>query len=105
MKQTSIQEAEDAINEEIAKIVNDEISDYEIEKVKNKFESVYQFGQLSALNKAMELAYQELLGDADRINHEVENYRKVSKSDITRVSKQLFDVNNSTTLYYLSKQS
>ena len=105
MKQTSMQETEDAINEEIVKIVNDEISDYEIEKVKNKFESVYQFGQLSALNKAMELAYQELLGDADRINHEVENYRKVSKSDITRVSKQLFDVNNSTTLYYLSKQS
>ena len=104
MKGISIDEAENAINEELLKIATDEISDYELEKVKNKFESVYQFGQLNALNKAMELAYQELLGDANRINQEIDNYRKVTKTDIKKVAKELFNVNNSSTLYYLTNQ-
>lgn len=89
MKGISIDEAENAINEELLKIATDEISNYELEKVKNKFESVYQFGQLNALNKAMELAYQELLGDANRINQEIDNYRKVTKTDIKKVAKEL----------------
>ena len=104
MKGISIDEAENAINEELLKIGTDEISNYELEKVKNKFESVYQFGQLNALNKAMELAYQELLGDANRINQEIDNYRKVTKTDIKKVAKELFNVNNSSTLYYLTNQ-
>ena len=104
MKGVSMKDAEDAIDEEIQKIINVDISDYEIEKVKNKFESVYHFSQLSALNKAMELAYQELLGDADRINQEIEKYRNVNKAEIKRVSKSLFDRNNASVLYYLSKQ-
>ncbi len=104
MKGISIDEAENAINEELLKIGTDEISNYELEKVKNKFESVYQFGQLNALNKAMELAYQELLGDANRINQEIDNYRKVTKAEIKKVAKELFDANNSSTLYYLTNQ-
>jgi predicted Zn-dependent peptidase len=104
MKGITVNEAENAINDELLKITTDEISDYELEKVKNKFESVYQFGQLNALNKAMELAYQELLGDANRINQEIDKYRKVTKADIKKVANELFDVNNSSTLYYLTNQ-
>lgn len=103
IKGVKMEDAENAINEEIENIIQGDIRDYEIDKVKNKFESVYQFGQLSVLNKAMELAYQELLGDAERINHEVEKYRAVNKQDIQRVAKQMFNPNNSSTLYYLSK--
>ena len=79
------------------------LAKYNYIKVKNKFESVHQFGQLSAMNKAMDLAYQELLGDANLINHEVENYRNVSANDIKRVASQLFDANNCSTLYYIAK--
>lgn len=103
IKGVSMKSAESAIDEEIQKIIHTDISDYEIEKVKNKFESVNQFSLLSALNKAMELAYQELLGDANRINHEIEKYRSVTKTDIKIVSESLFDNNNSSVLYYLSK--
>lgn len=97
-------EAENAINIELQKIITDPIDNYEIEKVKNKFESVYQFGQLSALNKAIDLSYHELLGDANKINQEVEKYRSVTKEEIQTVASELFNKNNSSTLYYFSKK-
>jgi hypothetical protein len=75
-----------------------------MEKVKNKFESVYQFGQISVLNKASDLAFYELLGDANKINTEIENYRNVSIDDVKDISKKLFMKSNSSTLYYLSKK-
>ncbi len=65
---------------------------------------MYEFGQLSALNKAIDLAYHELLGDAERINHEIEKYRSVSKDEIRDVASKLFNIKNSSTLYYLSKK-
>ena len=99
-----MEEAENAIDLELQKIISDPINEYEIEKVKNKFESVYQFGQLSALNKAMDLAYSELLGDANRINQEIEKYRSVTKDEIRTVASELFNKNNSSTLYYISKK-
>ena len=104
MKETSIEDAENAINNELSQIIEGNITDYEIEKVKNKFESVFQFGQQNILNKAMDLAYYELLGDADKINDEVKNYRQVTKEEIKRVASKIFNNNNSSTLYYLSKE-
>jgi predicted Zn-dependent peptidase len=105
MKSVKMDDAEKEINSELNKIVEGKIDDYEIEKVKNKFESVFEFGQLSATNKAMDLAYNELLGDANRINLEVKNYRSVTKEEIQKVATNLFNVNNSSTLYYLSEKS
>ncbi len=104
MHGVDMSEAEAAINEELNQIIEGNINDYEIEKVKNKFESVYQFGQLSGLNKAMNLAYYELLSDAELINHEIEKYRSVSKNEITQTASTLFRNENSSTLYYLAKK-
>jgi predicted Zn-dependent peptidase len=103
MKGISVDKAEKAIENELIKIYEGNIDDYEINKVKNKFESIHQFGQLSAMNKAMDLAYQELLGDADRINYEVQNYRNVCKEDIKRVASEMFKNTNCSTLYYIAK--
>jgi len=103
MQDTKMADAENAITMELDEIKAGKIDAYEIEKVKNKFESVTQFGQTSVLNKAMDLAYQELLGDADRINQEIEKYRQVTLEDIKTTATKLFDVNNSSSLYYLSK--
>ncbi|MCK5028483.1 MAG: insulinase family protein [Bacteroidales bacterium] len=105
MKSVKMEDAEKAINSELNKIIEGKIEDYELEKVKNKFESVFEFGQLSATNKAMDLAYSELLGDANRINLEVKNYRSVTKKEIQDVATKLFNTNNSSTLYYLSKKT
>jgi len=104
MNNVEMKDAEEAINAELNEIVIGNINDYEIEKVKNKYESVSQFGQISTLNKAMDLAYHELLGDANRLNHEIEKYRSVSKDEIQHVASKMFKKDNSSTLYYLSKK-
>jgi len=104
MKGVSIDEGEQAIEHELTELKNNLVDDTEIEKVKNKYESVFQFAHISALNKAMDLAYHELLGDAEKINQEVPNFSAVSKQDVQRVAATLFHPNNSSTLHYISKK-
>jgi len=104
IKNIKMLDAENAIEIELNKLITEEINEVELEKVKNKFESVYQFGQISTLNKATDLAYHELLGDANKINQEIEKYRNVTIEDVKTLAKQMFTKNNSSTLYYLSKK-
>jgi zinc protease len=44
-----------------------------------------------------------LLGDANRVNNEMEHYRKVTPADIQRVANTVFTPENSSTLYYYAK--
>ena len=101
---TSLEKAEAAIWEELELLKNDLISDNELQKLKNKIESQQAFGDAGALNKAMNLAYYELLGDANLINTEINNYNKVSAQDIQRVAKEIFTKENSSVLFYKPKK-
>lgn len=100
----SLEAAERAVWEELEVMKAEEVSDFELEKVKNKYESQQIFSNMNYLNLASELAFHELLGDAERINQEVENYRKVDKAQIRRVANALFDEANCNILYYKAKQ-
>ncbi len=96
--------AEDAIWEELNKIASQKVDEYELQKVKNKVESTLVFSEISYLNKAMNLATHELLGDANDINKEVEKYQKVNTDDILNKSAEIFRKENCSTLYYHSKK-
>jgi predicted Zn-dependent peptidase len=76
------------------------IDDVELAKVKNKIEANLVLSEINILNKAMNLAYFELLGDADMINHEAEKYQQVTSNQIARVAKELFSESNCSTLLY-----
>ena len=101
---TSLEKAEAAIWEELELLKNDLIAENELQKLKNKIESQQAFGDAGALNKAMNLAYYELLGDANLINTEINNYNKVSAQDIQRVAKEIFTKENSAVLFYKPKK-
>jgi len=101
---TSFEEAENALNEEISYLHHDLISEYELEKVQNKFESNFTFEESSTLNKAMNIAFYELLGDAEKINLEVQKYRNVKPESVRNVAKMLLNENNCSTLYYKSSK-
>ena len=58
------------------------------------------FSETSVLNKAMNLAINELLGDANKVNTDIEAYRKVSAEDIRRLANEIFNESNSSTLIY-----
>jgi hypothetical protein len=59
---------------------------------------------MSVMNRANSLAIYELLGDADMMNTELGKYQAVTAEEILATSRQLFDPNNSNTLYYHSGQ-
>lgn len=99
-----IDTAETAIWKELKIMADEDVLDYELEKVKNKIESTMAFSEMSILNKAMNLAYYELLGDVEMINTELDRYLSVSLDDIKRVSSELFRKENSSTLIYLSQE-
>jgi len=96
--------AELSIWEELNKMASIKVDEYELQKVKNKIESTLVFSEISYLNKAMNLATHELLGDANDINKEVDKYQKVSANDILNSSAKIFRKENCSTLYYYSKK-
>ncbi len=102
VKGVSMEEAEEALNDEIENIKLHEINGIELEKVKNKIESTIEFSEVNVLDKAMNLAYFELISDADLINEEISIYNNVSKQNIIKVANEVFNNNNCSTLYYLA---
>jgi len=93
-------EAENAICEELNKLTEQTVTDQELEKVKSKIEANHIFSSLSVLNKAMYLAYFEMLGEANNWNEELKHYQSVTKTDIMKKAKDLFRKNGQNTLYY-----
>ncbi len=103
MNGISVDEAIKATNYQLEKLKLKEIPDEELVKVKNKLESSLVFSEISILNKAMNLGYYELLGNAQLANMEIDKYRKVTPGKMQTIAQELFDSQNSSTLYYLSK--
>jgi len=97
--------AEKAIWAELDKLKTELVADAELTKVKNKVESVLVFSEMSLLDKAMNLAYYELLGDAALLNQETEEFLKVKAEDIKRISNETFNPDSSSTLYYLTEEN
>jgi len=105
LENISIEQAETAIWEQLEILKSGEISADELTKVKNKTESTMIFSEMSLLEKGMNLAWSELLGDADLINHETEKYLAVTAADIKEQANKLFRRDNSSTLIYLAEKS
>ena len=100
VKGVKMETAEAAIHEELIKLQQDGISQRELDKVKNKTESMIAFEDMTITNRAASLAMYELLGDADLINKELDRYRAVTAEQIQAECKIIFDENNCNTLYY-----
>jgi predicted Zn-dependent peptidase len=94
-----------AILHEIKLLQSETISQEELDKVKNKIESMIAFEDLSLLSRANNLAFYELLGDAEKMNEEFENYNRVSAAEILTHANSILQENNCSTLYYLAKQN
>ncbi|WP_212000969.1 pitrilysin family protein [Chitinophaga sp. HK235] len=103
VKGVKMKDAEKAIQVELEKLQNEIISDRELQKVKNRVESLLAFEDMSLLNRANNLAFYELLGDASLMNKEFENYEVVTTADIHREAQLLFDEKNANTIYYYAE--
>ncbi len=104
-KNVSIETAEAAIWEELELLKNSEVTVEELTKVKNKVESTMIFSEMSLLDKAMNLAFFELLSDAEMMNAETDKYSKVTAEEILELSRKMFVKENSSTLIYLAEKA
>jgi zinc protease len=102
VKGIKMTDAENAIELELDKMKNALVAEPELQKVKNKTESMIAFEDMSVMNRANSLAYYELLGDASWMNFELEKYGSVTTEDILQESRNIFRKENSNTLYYYS---
>lgn len=100
VKGVKMKDAEKAIQQELEKLQKEIIPERELQKVKNRVESLLAFEDMSLLNRANNLAFYELLGDAAMMNREFENYEDVTSEQIHQEAKLLFDEKNSNTIYY-----
>jgi predicted Zn-dependent peptidase len=103
VKGVDIHEAEKAIEDLLKDLKEKKIDEKELQKVKNKTESLMAFEDLTLMNRANSLAYYEFLGDASLMNTELARYQDVSADDIIAESRRIFDEQNSNTLYYMAE--
>ncbi|TDH18371.1 insulinase family protein [Segetibacter sp. 3557_3] len=103
VKGTRMEDAELAVQEEIEKIKESPVAEKELEKVKNKTESLIAFEDMTIMNRANSLAFYELLGDANLMNTELSKYHELTVDDIKAGCSTIFTENNSNTLQYYSR--
>ncbi len=99
----TLEQADTAIQKEMTKLLTAEVEKDELEKAKNKVEAQHVFAEISILNKAMNLSFFELLGDAADANKEVEKFFAVSEKDILNEAIAELKESNCSTLYYRAK--
>jgi predicted Zn-dependent peptidase len=96
----TLEQAEEAIWQELEAVKNVLLTEKEIQKLKNKAETSLVFSEANVLNKAINLAFFELMGDAHLINREVALYEAVTAKDIRRVANEILTQENCSKLFY-----
>jgi predicted Zn-dependent peptidase len=100
----NIEEGESAIWEILNRLSAESVRASDLKKVKNKMITYMNFSDASLLNRAISLAYYEMLGDAALINEEERKYFAVRPDDILNFCKTYIQPDKSNTLLYLREQ-
>ncbi len=95
-----LEDAEHEINAIIEQVIENGVTETELEKVKNQAASTLEFGEVEVMNRAMNLAFAALSGDVDLVNKERNMIESVTTSDIKRVAKAILREENSSVMYY-----
>ena len=99
-----LHKAMDAIWNELELLKSIPVDHVELQKHQNKMESALLFSETSVLNKAINLAYYELIGDAELINKEGELYHSITADRLQQLAKKIFIQENYTELVYRVKK-
>jgi zinc protease len=100
-----LEDAEAEVNAIMQQFIKEGASAEELEKVKNQAYSTLEFGEVEVMNRAMNLAFAKLSGDANHVNEEGSEIQAVSLADIQRLAGEIFREENSSVMYYHAKQS
>ncbi len=103
MPSTTEADAEEALWRELKELQHGNVSNYEMEKVKNKFEANMLMGEINVMNKAMNLGFYAMIGDLELLNTEADIYRSITREELMSFAERVFTPNNSSTLIYRAR--
>lgn len=92
--------AAEALRSEAQRLTVERVSDYELQKVINKYENTFVFSQYKASDRALALCYYTWLGDTDLVNCEPQAYRLTTADDIQKAAQEVFLNHHENLLYY-----
>jgi zinc protease len=96
----SFEVADKAINDVIDQIISGNVTEAQLQKVKNQAYSTIVFGEAEILNRAMSLAFAENISDANLVNEEPGLLYKVTLESFNKIAKEILRAENCSTLYY-----
>ncbi len=96
----TLEQADLAVEAVVAELLATEVPTEELEKVKNQAEVSIVFGEIELLNRAMNLAFSKLLGDADLVNQESAQIQAVTPAQVQAAAREVLRPENCSTLYY-----
>jgi predicted Zn-dependent peptidase len=96
----SLAQADEALQEELSRLRREPVSDFELEKVKNKVRTALYDSQLSVQDKAMELAIAETFSEAELVNREGALYDRVTAEEMLQAAQRTLIEEGCSTLYY-----
>lgn len=105
MGETSLADIVKVIDEEIAKLQNELISEREFEKLQNGIERDFVRGNTTSEQIANSLAnFYMLYGDTNLINNQIEQLRSITREEIREVARKYLNKNQRLELEYLPKE-
>lgn len=100
----AIDSLEAAIDEQVAKVKANGITDQDFAKLKAQVENAVVSRNASVAGIAQSLAEAKVYeGDANQVNKELDKYNKVTKEDIKRVANEYLNKDSRVVLHYLPK--
>lgn len=104
-KNRDFDKVEEGIENILSGIKEGNILESELQKAKNKIETVYNFKRNSIISLADKLcSYKILFGSAEKINTEVFDYLDITIDDIASAARKYLDADKRLVLNYLPKQ-
>jgi len=77
-----------------------ELDETQLNKLKNKFETYTRFSDTNLMNRAYNLAFYELLGDANQLFLEIDQYNNVSLEVLKSDARACFQPQVANTIFY-----
>lgn len=99
----TMKDGEEALLEELDRLVTEKVGEEELLKVVHKFESNDMFSNINYLNKATNLAYYELFDKAESINTEVDKYYNLTPGRLQEAARKAFVATSCSVVYYKAR--
>ena len=101
----SVEEADRKLNDLIYQLPENNISSHDLQKVKNRVESIILQNDIKIEDRSSSLAVAECFSRAEDFNNETQRYFAVSEEQINTLCNNMFRQEQETTMYYRAVDS